>query len=483
MTLKKATSSSAYVYNPYNILSVGATQTNVEGIVGNSYNMYGGRLSSTPTNYQEELYQCRFFYRQDPTASTVLNRMAELSAGDIVNTRGSCTDEELQYFDSVAEIIEPIIKTAALQYLIAGMAIPDYATTKIMGSRLNPKLGRKRYVIPDRLWCRNPENIKLKRSPFGADRIVYLRIPPDEMSFITNKGVFPDGTEDKELYAKLVSEFPDYVAAILAGKSYIPLPNVRPIYRKLQPDADYPQPFLVPALSALKHKLKIKEMDHSIATRAIEAIQLVKAGNDEFPVTEDDTTLEDLRNQMLAKSNDALKQLVYSLYTDHTIDISWVYPPMEALLSPNKYESIDADIYMAMGFSRMLLVGEQSKSNSGAGPSVILGPMAMLEELRCSILDWVDGLYEEMADLNGFTNIPDPEFEPLTNADSVTLVANAAQAYKNGIISKDLYARLFGSNFEQQNQQIEFEKSRDVLPDQSTQIKQEVMPQAPPTTN
>lgn len=463
MSLHKATSSTSYVVNPYSLPNVYTGSQKVGDVLFNKAAMplswyYGtSRLSVAPTNYEEELFQSRFFYRNDPTAATVVNRMAELAGGPIKNRKKFSSDEEFNFFDALSYRITTLMQQAALEYLVSGMAIPDFATIRVMGSRLNPSLGRKRYYIPDRMWCRNPEQIELKRTPFGPDRLVFLKIPPEESSFILNKGVYPDGTEDKELYALLIKEFPEYVRAIEKGVSKIPLSNVKPIFRKIQPQCDYPQPFLVPALAAMKHKLRIKEMDHSIATRALNAIMHIKAGNDEFPVTDEDNTLSDLKAQMDANSNDALTNIVYKLFTDHTIEIEWIYPQLEALLSPAKYEAVDADIYMAMGFSRMLLVGEAAKSNAGAGPAIILGPFAMLEELRWKLLEWVRYLYERLADENNFANVPDPMFEPLVQSDTTTLIANSAGALKAGVVSKDTIAQLYGTTFENEQRQIEYE--------------------------
>lgn len=422
-----------------------------------SKNYSANRMNGNPTCYDEELWQSRFFYRFDPTASTVINRMAELSAGTLKNKKNDCTDEEFYYFNALVDRIWKLLSACAVEYLVSGMAIPDYATTRIMGNKLDPRLSRKRYLVPDSMWVRNPENIILRRVPFGAERRVYLKIPSEESSFIINKGVYSDGTEDKELYDMLVKDFPEYVAAINLGKTQIPLDHVQPILRKPLPNADYPQPFLVPALAAMKHKLRIKEMDHSIATKALEAILHVKAGSDEFPITEEDTILDDLKNQMQARSWNAADQLIYKFYTDHTVEMKYIYPDLEALLTPSKYDAVDGDIFMAMGFSRVLLVGESAKSNAGAGPQIILGPLSMLEEMRTRLLEWVTWLYAQLADLNNFIHIPDPFFEPLVSTDTTTLVGNAAQAVKLGAISRDTYAKLYGTDFETEHRQIQLE--------------------------
>jgi hypothetical protein len=484
--LHKAVSSIDYVTNPYNLTNFygqpfigdvpwGAVPGTVPIATSKMSSAYG-RLNNNPTNYGEELFQCRFFYRFDPTASTVLNRMAELSAATVRNRRDECTDEEFFYFDALSERITELLNTCALEYLVSGLVIPDYGTTRVMGNKLNTNLGRKRYTVPEHMWVRNPENIVLKRVPFGPERRVYLRKPPEEWSFINNEGIYADGTEDRELYQILVRDFPEYVRAIRDGKSQILLEHVRPILRKIMPNCEYPQPFLVPALAALKHKLRIKEMDHSIATKALEAILHIKAGNDEYPVTDEDTTLSDLQAQMSARSTNAADQLLYKLYTDHTVEIKYIYPELQALLTPQKYEAVDADIFMAMGFSRVLLVGESAKSNAGAGPQIILGPLSMLEELRERLLVWVRGLYKELADMNNFTHTPEPFFDPLVASDVSTLLANASTALQAGVISKNTYASMFGTNFETEQRQIELEVdivANSPVLDQQVQLNQQ----------
>lgn len=491
--LKRAisTAQQQYVANPYSLTNFGPGFVSngpfTPGTIPVNLNLntvgFYSRISIAPYSYAEELFQCKFFYKYDPTASTVLNRMAELSGGKIRNKRANANDEEFNYYEGVAKKLTGLMQAASLDYLVSGMAIPDYGTIKVMGNRLHPSLGRKRYTVPDKMWIRNTQNIILKRVPFGPERLVYIKIPNEEIAFILAEGKFPDGTEDLDLYNLLVKEFPDYVQAIKDGKTYLRLEKVRPILRKVQPDSDYPQPFLVPALSSMKHKLRLKEMDHSLATKTIEAIMHIRAGSDTFPVTDEDDTLTALRDQMMARNYNAADQLMYKLFTDHTVEIDFVIPPLDALMSSSKYDAVDMDIFMAMGFSRMLLVGESAKSNSGAGPQIILGPLAMLEEMRSKLIEWVNGLYQELADTNNFANIPEPFFDPLVASDISTLLANASGAFKSGVISKDTYAQFFGSDFETEHRQIQQEVetiANSPMLDQAVQLGQQ--PHTPPPT-
>lgn len=418
------------------------------------------QILCVPLNYQQELFQCRYFYKRDPFASTVINRMSEMTAGKLQNRKNYCTDEEFHYFNAIADRLEQVIRDASLEYFISGMAVPDFIGTKIMGKRLHPELGRTRYTIPDPVWIRNTDNIELKRRPIGSDRLVYLKVPEAERTFIMNDGVWPDGTEDKELFNSMKRQFPEYVRKVKEGTTRIPMPQLNAILRKPLPTSDYPQPFLTPSLDSLKHKLKIKEMDYTIASRAIEAILLIKSGSDEFPVVEGDGDFDALKAQMDAQSYIAGRQLVYKLYVNHTVSMQWVYPEMDTLLSADKYLAVDADIFMGMGFSRVLLIGETLRSNASTGDTVILGPLATLQEARSTILTWIKKLYRDLADLNGFDNIPEPFFSPLTASDSKTLLQYASTAVADGAISLNTYAQLFGTDFNMEQIQRAIEAAK-----------------------
>lgn len=416
-------------------------------------------VNSVPNTYHQEIQQCRFFYRYDPIASTVINRMVDMSVGSLLNRRYGCSDEEAAYFQGIARQVTPVIKTFALEYLLSGMVVADYTLTKKRGDEFTRKLGRTRYTIPDSIWVRNPDNIILKRMPTGIKRAVYLRVPNEEIAFILRNHGSPDEQpeEEQEIYNELMRNFPEYVQMILDGKKIIPLNHIHPILRKPLTSSDWPQPFLVPALASLKHKWRIKAMDYSIATRALEAIQHVRAGNDEYPVEEGDPTLKQIEETLNRRNvySNATRDIIYKLFTNHTVDINWIYPPMDTLLSDTKYAEPNSDILMAMGFSRVLLVGESLRSNSGQSTTTTLGPIATLNEMRSSILDWVRILYNELRRSNGFKQTPEPYFPPINSADKLELAKYAIAAAKIGAISKDAVAFFFDRDYTSEREQMD----------------------------
>lgn len=414
--------------------------------------------------YHETIQIVRWFYENDPIAGTVINRMADMSVTVIRNRKKTkrnaqeVTPEVLAFYDALAEELRPFLKTVALEFLIHGMAIPQYTTVKLRGDKIAEKLGRKRYTTVEKIWARNPEHIVLKRRPTGMDRQVFYKVPQDEIAFIQNGGTRTDGTKDVEAYQYLVENFPEYVAAIKKGQTIFPLDNVRPIYRKQNSYDEYPIPYLQNSLKALQHKEYLKNMDRSIANRAIEAIRHVKVGDKDFPADDDDITAVEQQ----VTQNTSTGERIFNLFTNHTVSIEWVFPPLEALLDEAKYSEPNSDIFLGLGFPRILTVGETAKSNAADNKIASLGPKATLDDLREAIIEWLKKLYRELAEINGFDRIPDPYFAPIATTDVTALIQFAIEALNAGAISKDTVAQLYQSDYETEAGQIETEIEMDV---------------------
>jgi len=414
--------------------------------------------------YHDTLPLVRWFYENDPIAGTVVNRMAEMSITVIRNrkkTKRSDTEvapETLAFYNALVEELKPVLKIMALEYLLHGMAIPQYTTQRLLGNKIAEQLGRKRYTTIDKVWVRNPEHIELKRRPTGMDRQVYYKVPQDEIVFIQNSGVRMDGTVDKEAYQYLVDNFPEYVADVKRGKIKFPLEDVRPVYRKQNSYDDYPIPFLQNALKSLQHKEYLKSMDRSIAERAIEAIRHVRVGDKDFPADDDD--IDGIKATVIQQSSTG--ERIFNLFTNHTVEIEWIFPPLDALLNEAKYAEPNSDIFLGLGFPRILTVGETAKSNAADNKIASIGPKATLEDLRDALIVWLKALYKELAEINNFDTLPEPYFSPIATTDMTALIQFANDTLNGGSISKDTVAQLYGSDYETEAKQIETEIEMDV---------------------
>lgn len=413
-----------------------------------------------PMRYHEIIQRARYFYENDSIAGTVINRMSDIASTPIKNRHRRYASEIKHYYDGIATLLTNLIRTIPLSYLIDGMAIPEYKTDSIMGNRIHTKLGRTRYIIPKAIWLRDCANIELKKSPLG-DRLVYYKIPQADIRFITDEGK-PDRIDE---YNDLVLLYPEYVAAIKAGKKKFILQDCKPIYRKMTTYNDYPIPYLKNAFDALDFRASLKRMDKITAERIIYAIRQVSVGNDEYPADDDDITAA----RTTINSQGHSQETIINLYTNHTIKVQWIVPPMDNIIDSNKYVEANDDVFLAMGFPRLWAVGENARSNSSDNKIASVSPIAALEGMRTDVMEWITWLYAELAELNGFTQYPTPYWTPFNTA-SVTEMLQYAQQFIDGkTISKNTGATLFNSDYETEQEQIKLEEQMNPTPKPTTQ--------------
>lgn len=416
-------------------------------------------------NYHKTVEDIRYFYQNDPIAGTVINRICEIAVTNVKNRRkgkqnkAPIKDEIIAYYDVIASYLKVHLKQMALEYILHGMALPEYTTERKMGSRATEYLGRTRYHFPNKFWHRSVDNIELIKLPTGADRLIYLKIPPDEIRLVKEKG---GKDKDKQaFYQLLVDQFPEYVAAIEAGKTRFAITNIRPLYRKLTSYNVYPLPYLLNALDPMRHKSRLKDMDMSITSRIIEAVRQIKVGNDEYPADDEDIKAE--QQSFIAYASSGEK--IFNYFTNHAVEIAWSYPPFEALLSEDKYREPNLEIFFALGFPRIWVTGETEKSNSADNSLASLGPLATINDVRDSLIEWVRGFYEELAELNGFDKVPEPYFTPINMADIANLIQYAKDFFDKGAISLDTISALYNSDYETELEQrrVEKEKEQELL--------------------
>lgn len=409
-------------------------------------------VSGTHKNYHEIIELTRHYYRKDTIAGTVINRMADIAITPLKNKHRKVPKEVQLYYDAVASILTPMLKTIPLMYLIDGMAIPEYRTERVMGNRIDDRLGRTRYVIPKAVWVRDNANIELKKNPLG-DRSVYLKISYLDQQFIRDEGK-PDREQE---YKELVQLYPQYVESVKNGVTKFRLYNVNPIYRKLTPYNDYPIPFLENALESLAFRRKLKDMDKITSDRVINALRHISVGNDEYPADDDDIAAT--KKAIEAQTN---QETLLNVYTNHTVKINWIIPDISALLDERKYTEANADVFLALGFPRLWAVGENEKSNTSDNKLASVGPISTLESLRNDMLVWIRQLYAHLAELNDFLVYPEPYFSPISIAEMKDLLQYAVQFVEKDIISKDTASRLFGTSFNDEIMQIERESNIEI---------------------
>lgn len=414
-----------------------------------------GSTALSSADYRAIIRATRYYYRVDPIISTVVTRLAEIATTELRVSREllrgyELSDEHFAFFRAVAKTLQPSIFHIILSYLIDGMAVPQYELTRMMGNRIvgnSGELGRTRYLVPSSIWVRDAMNIVLQPNVIGGEPLVFVQISQSDIHFVLSGGMYPDGTKDPKTFQLLTSQFPDYVKRIKAGETLFRL-ETPVIFRNLLPAYLYPQPYIEPALEALQRKHLMHRVDRAIAARTIEAFRHIKVGNDKFPA--DDQAIE-ATEQALQQSSDGV---LFNLFTNHTVDISWIVPPFSELIDNKKYESVIQDIFFALGFPRILAVGETQRSNSADNQVAALGILSAIRHIHRDVLRWVEAVFRDVAEANGMVSIPQPLFAPVVTADVTQLLQYATNLLDRGVLSKDTVARLYGSDFEHEyNQQ------------------------------
>jgi hypothetical protein len=397
-------------------------------------------------NWYKLVEAAQHFYRTDPIVSNTIDKFVDISMKGYYLARGDCTDEEYLVYSSVNKLMLQNLQELALEYYLSGLIVPEVAWHS--AGDLHPDLS-KPYIVPETLWKRNPLSLELKQTPI-PNRVNVYAIPSDEdILFIQQKGVYSDGTKDKETYELLKREYPEFVRAVQKGEVRFKLEDPHLIRRKPLDDSPYPTLYLLPAFEPLEHKRNLRKMDYAIAARVIAAILLFRMGSDEFPLTEDDDDqVLALKSQLTWRGLVAEPERLFQLFANHTLQIDWITPDVAALLDDKKYDAVNMDILLALGIPRIVLMGEVARTGTSHPEFALLSIAEALEALRDTLSSWSTRVYKEMKDRNGFINLPIPTFEAIRLADLAKIIEIADILYQRGAIAKSTLARLGGFDYE-----------------------------------
>jgi len=407
--------------------------------------------------YKSLVKECRFFSRRDPIASTVINKMVEIGITSLVFYRNKLSANEMRIFYSIRNELQEFAEKCAREYLITGMVIPEIRYGVVSEDRVKQTGIKKKDVLtlPESMMIRDSETIKINDNI--GEPSYYAVIPDSLIHFVMTGGMYPDGTKDERKYQKLLALYPDFVAAIKKGEKEILLEDVIAVRRSPQPDSPYPTPYLQAALESLKHKRNLKRMDYSIAARAIAAIQQFKVGDKDFPVVEgEDDVFESLKDQM-AYRNSGGKDIerIFQLFTNHTVNIEWIYPPLDALLNDDKYLSINEDIFSSLGFPAILTTGESKRSNTSDPEFATLSPVKTMAKMQNQILFILRDIVREVAKSNNLDGVPEVRFRPISLLSFKNFIEGLKNLYDTGNLSRSTFADAFGYNFEEEAKQLE----------------------------
>lgn len=404
-------------------------------------------------SFEKIIDACRFFYKRDPIGATVINKLVEIGINDLVIAKNGLSDNEARIFYFLEPKLKEYAKAMALEYLVTGLVVPEIKFAAIDKSKYKA-YGIKKYnslILPESMWIRDPKTIKIKKTLLSDKPSYFVKIPQEVINFIKNEGAYTSKLKDPKLYAELLAYYPLFVQEIKDGKTEILLTENTDLIlrRNVLSNTAEPLQYFYPALESMRHKRNLRRMDYAIASRVISAIQLIKLGSDEFPLTEDDSEqLESIKNQMLWRDNgDKNVERIFQLFTPHTTQIEWIFPPTEALLNEIKYKDVNQDILFALGFPRILLTGESERTGTSDPQYATMSPVQTMNNFRDQILEVLRYIANEVADRNNLKSFPIVTFKPLQLSEFEIFAKALSDLYTTGNLSRQSYAEAFGYNW------------------------------------
>jgi len=406
-----------------------------------------------PRNYHSVIKMCYDFYQRGGSVGTVINRLQEFSITDIRNGQVRKTTDEANVFYKTILTRNPskmsrFLSNMALEYYLSGLLLPRTDYQEIKGRDLSPDLKpNKTYKMPTFDWY--PPLLTYVEWIGWGKRAFFVKVPSTDIKLIRGKDI--KNQQLKQRLSMYETQFPMWVEDIRNGADKIQIPEpVNYIMRKETSYSPYPTPYLYNVLEPLTYKQQLRRMDFAVASRVINAILLVQEGSDMFPLTEETReNLDELKAQILARANNPkLMERLFILFSNHTTQLTWIHPDVSAMLNQDKYRQVNEELSEGLGFAGILGGGGSGGSARGAAAEVSTwGILPMMDQLRVELIDWVTTEYELVGDMNGFRNIPVPEFRPIKLQDAVKTAAVFAQAFKEGNISRSTRDDMLGLNF------------------------------------
>jgi len=409
------------------------------------------------TEYERIIKDCRFYFRHDPLASTVIHKLVDIAVNDlVVEPESNVSVTEQSIYDALREDLIVFLRKAAFEFLITGLLVPEIKLTRIGERELRDKYIKRisDLLYPTSMWIRDSKDIEIKRPLITEKESYFLKIPDDVIVFLTGKGTYSDGEEDPELYDEIIRLYPDFVRQILNGQTKVLLDNPLVIKDIALADSAYPIPYLYPALEALKHKRNLRRMDYSVAARVISAILHVKVGSDEFPLTEDQedqlSSLEEKFKWREYVSVDEIER-VFAFFTNHTVELEWIFPEVDTLLDDKKYNTVNQDILVALGFPRILITGETERSFASDPQIATLSPIHTMEQIQKQLLPIARKVFLEMRNNNDIIKSnPQVTFKPINLMSLSLFYEGIAGLYETGNLSREDFDKAYGYDFRTQ---------------------------------
>lgn len=403
----------------------------------NSSNTPIYEIDQIPTDFHDQVALCRHYYEEDGITGTVIDLMIQFSAGEIQHVSDDNSVKE--FFDNLYREadLDQVIKWILFEYYLFGNSFPYRTLHK---EETKTKDGNK---IPKYTWTvLNPENVEVSGSLLFNQHVITLRPTRELIDMVKSR-------KNNPVAQKILKDFPEEFIMAIDKNENIPLDQnlVSHISRNKQPYQRYAVPFLMRAITPLKIKEKLIQMDLSTADGVINQLVTVTIGSDEFPATQEEL---DALSDLLDTPSKA-----YALLWNHTLNVKFHRPEAD-IFNPQKYEQVNSDILAAFGITRSLIDG----GDSGYGRTwvSITSLIERLEWGRNDIKKWLENEYKKIAEEQGLPSYPKVRFSKINLQEDKTVKNILMQLYDRGLISAETIIEETGHEFKVELDRMEKEK-------------------------
>jgi hypothetical protein len=166
-------------------------------------------------------------------------------------------------------------------------------------------------------------------------------------------------------------------------------------------------------------------------------------------------TISQLRR--MRANSDQLMERIFQLVTNHTVELSWVFPDTSTLLNEKKYQDINEEILFGLGFPRILITGESAKSGTSNAELATLAPIRTMYNFRNKIIEVIRDICAEVSLRNSFKSAPTVEFGMLNLQGFADFLNGLTKLYDSSALSRTDLARTLGFDFFDQLEKLEKE--------------------------
>lgn len=417
-----------------------------------------GGIFYFPVSLKEKFNWYRFFYRTDPLVGAAIDMHIELPLSKLVLRMPEMEDKELskkikkKYEAMVSKIhLFDRLQDVLLDYFIIGNCFLwcEWDEVKKEWSKLN-------VLIPEEVDATTipmSEYSLIRYKPEVLARAVHkLSVSVSEIESIEEL----KDTLDKDEF-NMISNVPLEVLKGLANDGHILLDTnpfggekdevgsfVHHFARRKQQYEDYGSSILERVLNPLILRELFKNTQVNLASRNMTPKNKITAPN----ITP--AQLEELRQQVdLSYSNPE-----YAVVTNY--DWQWEQIGADARLIDlaREYETIDTQIYAALGVTKELLTGEGMYSGSKISVEILNTRYLLLREMLQTFIE--ERLFLPVAEQNGFYKVdedgnktyfyPRVSFSRLTIRDNAEVFDSLFQLYQKGSIPVEILYDLFNLN-------------------------------------